>query len=343
MKKSPTFTTKDLTEWRDLGFIDQTQVQAILSHLSTNSSNSEQTEARFGFNIISIAYYFGGFMILFAYTVFMGITWEDTNAIGQVVISIITLVLLGGIGGFLKSRHYQHAGGILIFAAVGIVPLLVYSIQNAIGVNLPHDYAGFYRQISDSWVPMELISITVAILVVVFVRYPLVTLHIAFWTWFVSMDIVDYVSGDVLGTGYEAAQIVSVFFGFGMLGVGFLLQKLLEKDYAFWFYLFGHICIICALSALTIEQSGILGLVYLAVYVTFVVASIWLQRKVFLVFGALGIYGYLCYLAFDVFDGALGFTFGLATIGLLIVLLTVAYQQYLQPWLTKRLQPQAIA
>ncbi|MBL8046626.1 MAG: hypothetical protein JNL09_08800, partial [Anaerolineales bacterium] len=69
------------------------------------------------------------------------------------------------------------------------------------------------------------------------------------------------------------------------------------------------------------------------VYVAFVIASVWLQRRVFLVFGAIGCYSYLSYLAFQVFDGSLGFIFTLGSIGLLIVLTAVGYQKYLRPWL----------
>lgn len=36
--------------------------------------------------------------------------------------------------------------------------------------------------------------------------------------------------------------------------------------------------------------------------------------------GAIGVYGYVCYLAGDIFHGALGFTFGLALAGLVILL-----------------------
>ena len=66
-------------------------------------------------------------------------------------------------------------------------------------------------------------------------------------------------------------------------------------------------------------------------------ASVWLQSRVFLAFGAIGIYAYIAKLAFDVFDRSLGFALALGVIGLLIVLLTVAYQRYAQPWLTSRL------
>jgi hypothetical protein len=86
-----------------------------------------------------------------------------------------------------------------------------------------------------------------------------------------------------------------------------------------------------------------LGLQFLAIYLGFVVASVWLQARVFLVFGALGCYAYVSKLAFDVFVGSLGFVFGLALVGLLILLSAVGYQRYVQLWLTRQLAPGAVA
>ena len=60
-------------------------------------------------------------------------------------------------------------------------------------------------------------------------------------------------------------------------------------------------------------------------------------------FGALGCYACVSKLAFDVFAGSIGFVFGLALVGLLVVLSAVAYQRYAQPWLTRQLAPAAAA
>jgi hypothetical protein len=90
------------------------------------------------------------------------------------------------------------------------------------------------------------------------------------------------------------------------------------------------------LAALALGDDELPGLIFLAVYVGSVVASVWLQSRVFLVFGAIGVYAYVAKLAFDVFDRSLGFTVALAAIGLLILLATVAYERYAQPWLARR-------
>ena len=58
-----------------------------------------------------------------------------------------------------------------------------------------------------------------------------------------------------------------------------------------------------------------------------IAASLQLRRRVFLVFGALGVLWYLGWLAFDVFRKVLAFPFLLATFGITVIVLTVWLQR----------------
>jgi hypothetical protein len=80
-----------------------------------------------------------------------------------------------------------------------------------------------------------------------------------------------------------------------------------------------------------LNEGGLPGLLFLLFYLAVVAASVWLQSRIYLVFGALGCYGYISYLAFSEFEGALGFAFALALTGLAIVLGTVAFQRFVRP------------
>jgi hypothetical protein len=338
------FTLADLEQWVEKGLITPEQLTNIRSHIEAAGSVAEQVQAgperRKGLNFVSLAYYFGGFMILLAYTIFMGLQWESLEFTGQIAISLFTIIVLWAIGYFLQRNGFRIAGGLLIFAGTGIVPLFVFTVQRALGI-WPDDpryaYMDFYQIIARTWVLLELISLGVAVIVIWRVRFTLISLLIAFWTWFLSMDITRWMSQSDYWTWSDREQIVSTMIGVGMLGLGVWLQRRTKQDYSFWFYLFGHIIVLSHLSALTLNREGFLGIVYLAVYISFVVASVWLQRRVFLVFGAIGCYSYLSYLAFRVFEGALGFVFALGVIGLLIVLTAVGYQKYLRSWLENQL------
>lgn len=344
------FTLADLEQWVEKGLITPEQLTNIRSHIEAAGPVAEQAKAgpeqRKGLNFVSLAYYFGGFMILLAYTIFMGLQWESLEFTGQIAISLFTIVVLWAIGYFLQRSGFRIAGGLLIFAGTGIVPLFVFTVQRALGIwpdDQTYAYMEFYRIVAQTWILLELISIGVAVIVIWRVRFTLISLLIAFWTWFLSMDITRWVSRSDYWTWSDREQIVSTTIGVGMLGLGVWLQRRTKQDYSFWFYLFGHIIVLSHLSALTLNREGFLGIVYLAVYISFVVASVWLQRRVFLVFGAIGCYSYLSYLAFQVFQGALGFVFALGVIGILIVLTAVGYQKYLRSWLENQLARYRVA
>lgn len=337
------FGWEDLEQWVIQGLLSPEQLTRIRAHVASAGPVAEQDQAapeqRKGLNLISLAYYFGGFMILFAYTIFMGLQWENLGLDGQVLVSGLSIVGLWAIGFFLRQKGYQTAGGLLIFAGTGIVPLFVFSLQRVIGIwpdDSRYNYEDFYQIVAKTWVILEVASMLVAIFMIWAVRFPLISLLIAFWGWYLSMDITRWMAHSPTWSWSEREQIVSVAIGAGMLALGILLQRRAKQDYSLWFYLFGHILILGHLSALTLSKEGLLGLIYFLVYLAFVVASVWLQRRVFLVFGAIGVYGYLSYLAFQVFDGTLGFVFALASVGLLMILTAVGYQKYARPWLERQ-------
>lgn len=128
-----------------------------------------------------------------------------------------------------------------------------------------------------------------------------------------------------------------------MLVLGVRLQRHHgAQDWSRWFYLFGHVALLGNLAALALGDDLLPGVVFLAVYVGFVVASVWLQSRMFLMFGAIGCYAYVAKLAFDVCDRSLGFTLVLGIVGLLVVLATVAYERYVQPWLEQRFRARPV-
>jgi hypothetical protein len=342
------FTIADLQKWVEKGLISPEQGMNIRSYIESSGSVEEQNlgmpEKRNGLNFISLAYYFGSFMILLAYTIFMGLEWETMGYPLQIAVSFGTIAVLWLIGFFLRSKGFGVAGGLLIFAGTGIVPLLITTVQRAVGLwpDTEFAYRDFYRIVARTWVPLEVISILVTLIMIWRVRFPLLTLLIAFWMWFLSMDLTRWFTQSDSWSWTDVEQTVSAIMGAGMLLLGVFLQRRAKQDYSSWFYLFGHLIILSFFSSLTFDREGILGLVYFAVYLSFVVASVWLQRRVFLVFGAIGCYSYLSYLAFQVFDGEMGFVFALGGIGLLIVLSAVGFQKYARPWLEKQFVPRRL-
>ena len=111
-----------------------------------------------------------------------------------------------------------------------------------------------------------------------------------------------------------------------MLFVAFQIDHRTEEDYAFWLYFFGMLDFWGALSSMS-SDSEPRKIGYCALNLGFVVLSVLLRRRVFLVFGALGVNAYLVHLAWRVFEKSMVFPFVLTLLGLAIISAAVYYQR----------------
>jgi hypothetical protein len=353
--RQPVFTLADLEGWVARGLITPGQHAAIITFLTgappavlAAQPVAPPRERPHGFNLVTVAYYFGAFLVLLAYTIFIGLQWERLGHAGQTLISLFTTVVLCVIGAFLRRRSYPTAGNLLVFAGTGVVPLVVYSALNWAGVwpESPQtgEYHQFYETIHGNWVILEVVSIAAALLAIWWTRFPLISLLAAFWGWYLSMDIARLLTRAQDRRWGEPEWIIGALFGTAMLALGIWLQRRRgDMEWSRWLYLFGHLALLGNLGALALDIEGAVGALFLLVYLAVVVASVVLQSRMWLVFGAIGCYSYVARLAFEVFAGSLGFVFALAAVGLLIVLATVAFQRFIHPWLQSRVRTLASA
>ena len=141
----------------------------------------------------------------------------------------------------------------------------------------------------------------------------------AFALWFMSMDLTPLIYGS---SYYEAQgyQVVSLVFGLVMLAGAYLGDRRTEDDYAFWGYLFGMFAF---WGGLTMFEGGseLDWFIYGLINAGLIGLSVLLQRRVFVVFGAAGVFGYVGHLAWEIFEDSLLFPFVLSTAGLAIIAL----------------------
>jgi hypothetical protein len=79
--------------------------------------------------------------------------------------------------------------------------------------------------------------------------------------------------------------------------------------------------------------------------VTMLLLSVFLRRSVYTVFGGIGVASYLGYLAFDIFDDVIVFSFALTAVGVTVMYLGYMYYRHqadLQSWL-ERILPLSIS
>lgn len=293
----------------------------------------------------NVLYYLGGLIVIGAMTFYATMAWGDLGGIGHALMGLFYSAIFLFAGNRLwKNKGQRIPGGILITAAVCMTPLVVYGFQEASGwwvFYIPGMYLDFYRWIEGGWFFMEVATMVAGVIALRFYKFPFITLPIAFSLWFLSMDLTAVIYGPAFS--WDERKMVSLVFGAAMLVGSFVVDRRTRDDFAFWGYLFGMLAFWGALTSMD-SDSELGKFIYCVINLGLMGLSVLLQRRVFIVFGSLGVFIYLAHLADDVFNDTLGFTFALVAIGLAVMGLGLQYHKHRKAIETKLMAalPEAI-
>ena len=307
----------------DRGVITAEQADELWNAFLNRSSG------RSSFDLAHLAYYFGALIVISAMGWFMTLGWERFGGRGIFLISAIYAACFVLAGNRLWYRqNLRVPGGLLFTLAVWMAPLAIYGIERMVGfwpLSDPGTYRDFHEWIKGSWILMELGTILAGLIALRYVRFPFLTFPIAFALWYMSMDLTPIIAQTGSFT-WEQRLWVSAVFGAAVLVCAYVVDRRAKEDYAFWLYLFG---LLAFWGGLSLMESGSQWkkFFYCLINVVLMVLGVLLQRKAFLVFGALGVFGYLGYLSWDVFQNSLMFPFVLTGIGLVVIFLGIKYQK----------------
>jgi hypothetical protein len=315
-----TFDITDLKRWQEQGIISEQQLEAIIKQEQTE--NKPAGEKKPGLNLITVLYYFGGFLALLSFTLFIGMNWDNLPPWGRFATALSAIIVTGGLGLWLRFiQKLEVAGGLMLFVATAILPLLIYTISSLTGI-WPEG-ASFY-ELRFAVLIMGLISLIGAIVIMFYTRFPLIAVLAAGFAHLTLIDIVQMLWGESFLFNESTAIISSIFI---LIGIWMTFYGM--KDYAFWLKLYGLIWLLFSFSILFFESGSIIfGLLYLATYIIMVGISLYLHEAMFIVFAVIGIYLYIFNLVFDIFQGSAIFPLILGIAGISIVLLAVLLQKY---------------
>lgn len=305
------------------GLISAEQSQAVWNALEARGAGRPR------FELSHVMYYFGAVIVIAAMGCFMTLGWESFGGGGILLISGVYAACFAAVGTRLwRNPKFAVPGGLLVTMAVCMAPLAIYGFQRLTGIwpqADPGNYRGLHVWVKGGWLLMEVGTIVAGLVALRFVRFPFLTAPIAFALWYMSMDLTPLLFGQH-EFGWDERLWVSVCFGLAMLCGAFLIDRRTREDYAFWGYLFGTLAF---WSGLSLMESGseLTKFLYCLVNVGLIAVSVLLQRRVFIVFGSLGVFGYLAYLSYDAFRDSLLFAFALSAIGLLVIFLGIQYQR----------------
>lgn len=306
---------KSLTDAVVKGIITQPQAEELWGFLQENKRMEPATESS---PLSNFFYYLGALIVIGAMGWFMNTAWEQFGGAGLIAITIVYVLVF-----IMASCHFKEKAkvlsGLFIVMAVCMTPLGVYGLQKWLGL-WPHGYPGIYRSfhiwVKSGWFTMETATVVAGLIGLRFARIPFAMAPVAFTLWYISMDVTPILFGADHYWTYH--KYVSIAFGLGMITLAFLIDRRREIDYARWLYIFGAIAFWGGLTSLQ-SASELSKAIYCAINVGMMLCGVLLERRVFLIFGALGTFGYIGHLAWSVFRDSLLFPFALTLVGLGIV------------------------
>lgn len=307
------------------------------------------------FSFTNTLYYFGGMVAIGAMTMFMTLGWQKFGPWGVGLISLAYLLACLKVADFLKGRHLPTPAGILATLAVCLVPLLVWAVQNGLGLwpsGRGADYRDYHTLIDWRWMTLEFATLAAGVVMLWRYRLPFMVMPIAVTVWYMSMDVANALMQNN-GFDWQFTRDVSLVFGIGTCAVAMWVdvrsrqarEPEWRQDYAYWLYIFGALMFWCGLS-LRSSNSELAKLGYALINVALIFWGATIGRRVFTVLGALGVAGYLGYLSHRVFKDSMMFPFALTLLGLGVVALGVWWQRHekkiqakMGAWLPPALRP----
>jgi len=291
---------------------------------------SEHTADKPSFRFTHILYYLGGMIAIGAMTLFMTLGWEKFGGLGLFFISLVyAAISICLTEYFLSRKNLKIPAGIMAAIAVALTPLAVYGLQVEMGFWADGMvYRDYHVFIDWRWMFMELATLATGAAMLWRYRLPFLVMPVAVTLWYMSMDLTPFIFGE--DSSWELRQMVSMYFGLLIIFLAFWVDvrsRKSDKDYPFWFYLFGVVAFWGGLSLLR-SDSELNKFFYMCINVLMILIGAVLSRRVFVVFGGLGIAGYLGHLAYRVFMDSMIFPFVLTVIGLGIVFLGVLWQKH---------------
>jgi len=298
------------------------------------------------FDFAHVAYYFGAMIVISAMAWFMTLAWEMFGGAGIFLISLLYMFFFSLAGRTLWFKDNLYVpGGLLFTMAVCMTPLMIYGLERFLGFwpqGDPGSYADYHIWVKGSWFVMEIGTILAGLAALRFVKFPFLTAPIAFTLWYMSMDLTPLLFGK-WEYSWEERAIVSICFGLLILLAAYLLDRRTEQDFSFWLYFFGMLSFWGGLTSL--DRGSEWGrFLYCLVNLFLMILSVLLNRRVFIVFGSIGVFGYLGYLSHHLFRNSVFYPFGLTLLGILVIYLGVQYQKHrqrLEMWIINFIPPSA--
>lgn len=340
----PNISHAHLRDAVERGIISEEQLTALVS-LSTAGAAAEaalpsppdhataRAEAPKGFNWISVAYFLGALLVLFALFWFIEDNWKRLGPRGVLGVSLVYAAIFVGTARYLLRRSFRVAGGLVTALAVAMTPLVVWAVENLTGLWVPWEVTLFptsphERWESGRWTIILLATVASALFALRFVRFSFLMAFVAVPLCLLAVPVSELVFPALSWSRMVPWMVL--FFGVSIIALGYVVDRgdraREGEGLAFWFYLVGLLAtsfgLVHAWDAFEVGRHF-----FIVIYLSAMAGSLYLRQRVFLVAGAIGLFAYVVYLAAEFFRESFIFPILLAALGLGIILFTVWVQR----------------
>lgn len=321
---------EDLQAAADAGYLEPVQIDGLLDFLGRRLAQAPHPSVA-RFSGTHVLYYLGGMLAIGAATVFATLAVEAAGMKALLLLSLLYAAAAVAVAAWMEKRGHAIPAGIFAALAVALAPLATFALQHVLGfwtdgINAQH-YRDYHRYIDWRWLVMELATLAAGAAMLARFRTPFLMLPIAVTLWYMGMDLGPALiaqagesGGWFSGRAWELRKMISLVFGMAMLLLAFLvdLRTRHGRDYAYWLYLFG---LMTFWGALSLMGSGQLAgkLVYLGINVVLVFTGTLLGRRMFAVFGGIGIALVLGDLSWNMFKNSIAFVLVLSLLGFALI------------------------
>lgn len=310
------------------GIITPAQREALRALGTPPVGTAESTVA---FSGVTVAYGLGALLVLFAAGWFLVSRWASLGHWG--VLTVVTGyggVLWGG-GRVLERRGFPRAGQLAVALAIGLVPVATWAILHLVGEwpDRGDPLARYLPYAATRGLLLDLTTLLVALLAWRARAFPLLMVPIAvalWWTWFHLGQLVAF---DREREWFD--QWLMLAAGLALLAGADAMDRWQRRrapgdDYAapLWFtavFAFSFAFFVIWLDA----RAGKHAMAPVAVGM--IALALRTRRRAALVAGVAGVFGYLAWLASDVFEDTALFPVALAGLGIGLIFTTVWLQR----------------
>lgn len=330
-----------LVRWRTADIITDDQATAIRNLEASLASPLRADESRITPTTILI--YLGVFLVVVASVVFVALGWDDMGDIEQMIWGT-TAVLLPWAAAYVLRRSSQplaeHGANVLLVLGALALMLFTYTLANLLGwwPQQPHGYEYTQAQLDRE---QQILLVGQLWCVAVTARFSLryrsawmlaVSGIVGLIAWTQILDL--WWRTDETG---EISPWKTAIYGTVLMGLGLVANHIGWRKHGFVLLLLGLIFTLFVYGIDDFDNPlGGSGLAFLAISMLAIVLSVYTEFRVFLIFGALGLYGWLSALVVKTFGGSRPVAFALILLGALIVVIGLAWQYWVGDWFRRR-------